>query len=240
MSRITFSTRQDEAELRGPERYHMDFITRNIFEGLLTDKIEELEKIVDCNHMKLYFDDYNTLCRQKDFRAVGNLDRYINNHIRIAISVGSGTKLNLYNKSGESIKVDPWHVVLNTALIYGSDIVKLAAYLHARCEIHLWVAGENRAWMADIIEDGLEKKIFRPNLGWDGVIALLRKSKRGAVVTEYSVTDCFHWKDGLNPDLELTPDRLRNELFGDGYTVNDLHAYARSRQRSPCQMPRYE
>lgn len=50
---------------------------------------------------------------------------------------------------------------LNTAIVAGSDPIKLAAKLHGTCEIHAIVEGKDRAWLADVIEEGLDSRIFR-------------------------------------------------------------------------------
>jgi hypothetical protein len=75
------------------------------------------------------------------------------------------------------------------------------ARLHGQCEIHCYVEAENRLWLANIIESGLEKGIYRKNLdwgdlgledlGWNSVITLLGNGCRSPVVTSYSVCDTF-------------------------------------------------
>jgi hypothetical protein len=98
-------------------------------------------------------------------------------------------------------------LILNTACQVGSDAVKLAARLHGQCELHAWVDGPNRAWLADIIQAGLHSGVFRKGIwyqdvpngpkdkwsdqGWGDVIALLRERDDEPVVTSYSVTDRF-------------------------------------------------
>jgi hypothetical protein len=44
--------------------------------------------------------------------------------------------------------------------------VRFLARLHGQCEVHGWVAGKNRAWLADIIETGRETAILRDDMGW--------------------------------------------------------------------------
>ncbi len=80
---------------------------------------------------------------------------------------------------------------LNTALAIGGDQLKLAARLHGQCEIHAFVEGPNRMWLANIIEIGLRRNIFRANTGWEGVVELLQSSSKEPVVTSYSVCDQF-------------------------------------------------
>lgn len=85
---------------------------------------------------------------------------------------------------------------LNTALVLGSDAVKLAARIHGQCEIHGWVNGPDRAWLASIVEQGIRDEIMRPDIGqppheWPDVVAMLRQSDRDEVVMSYSVCDQF-------------------------------------------------
>lgn len=95
----------------------------------------------------------------------------------------------------------------NTALVAGSEPVALAAKLGQWGEQHAWVEGPDRAWLADIIQQGLDAAIFRRGIwcatqpggprdrwadqGWDGVLALLRAGDDQPVVTSYSVCDSF-------------------------------------------------
>lgn len=82
-------------------------------------------------------------------------------------------------------------VMLNTALVLGSPVVAMAAVIHAQCEIHGYVRGKDREWLAAVIRLGLEQRIFREGMGWDGVIGLLEESAEGEVVTSFSVCDSF-------------------------------------------------
>jgi hypothetical protein len=81
--------------------------------------------------------------------------------------------------------------ILNTVLRVGSRPVKLMARLHGQCEIHTWVDGPNRAWMASIIEEGLRDGIMRQKMGWESVIELLRKRDDEPIVTSFSVCEQF-------------------------------------------------
>jgi hypothetical protein len=82
-------------------------------------------------------------------------------------------------------------VALNTALIAGSDPIKLLARLHGQCELNTYVEGSDRNWLANIIEHGLETGIMRSNMGWNKVIQLLHSASDTPIVTSYSVTDQF-------------------------------------------------
>lgn len=80
---------------------------------------------------------------------------------------------------------------LNSAIILGGNAMKLAARLHGQCEIHCYVEGKNRAWLADMVDDAVAKKVFRTGRGWDSVVTLLRKASDTPVVCSYSVCEQF-------------------------------------------------
>jgi len=98
-------------------------------------------------------------------------------------------------------------VGLNTALLAGSDLIRLAAKIDGWCEVHAWVEGGDRAWLAGIIEQGLRAGMYRQGLwmdnpdsgardkwapmGWDQVIGLLRARDDEPAVMSYSATDGF-------------------------------------------------
>jgi hypothetical protein len=65
------------------------------------------------------------------------------------------------------------------------------ARLHGQCELHAYVEGANRAWLADIIERGRETDVLRPQMKWEQVAEFLRSRDDCPVVTSYSVCDQF-------------------------------------------------
>lgn len=108
----------------------------------------------------------------------------------------------------------------NTALVAGSDVVALAAKLHGWSEVHTWVEGPERAWLADLVAEGLRTGILREgilcadapdgprerwhDLGWRALIGFLRERDDEPVVTSYSVTDSFpnrYISDWTPPEL---------------------------------------
>jgi hypothetical protein len=130
-----------------------------------------------------------------------------------------GLDLDVAGRRLRSVNVD-----LNTALVAGSDPVRLAAKIHGWCESHCWVEGPDREWMAVIIDEGLRTGLYRRGLwyadqpegpkdrwsdqGWEDVLTLLRSRDDEPVVLSYSVTDRFPnqevagWTapDGEDPD----------------------------------------
>lgn len=80
---------------------------------------------------------------------------------------------------------------LNTLIATGSDPMILAARIHGQCEIHAYVEGRNRAWLALIIDRGMESGIYRQGMGWEAVSGLLRSNAKAPVVLAYSVCESF-------------------------------------------------
>jgi hypothetical protein len=72
----------------------------------------------------------------------------------------------------------------------GSDPVKLMARIHLGCELHMWLEGEHRGFVADLITEGLEQNMFRGGMGWEQAIEWLLNDE-GMVVFSYSVTPAF-------------------------------------------------
>lgn len=87
--------------------------------------------------------------------------------------------------------INLWELNLNTALCDGGDVFKLMARLHGQCEIHAYVEGPNRVWLAGIMRQGLAAKLFRPDDNWESVAAFLEERSDEPVVMSYSVTDGF-------------------------------------------------
>jgi hypothetical protein len=88
-------------------------------------------------------------------------------------------------------RVSPFTAGLNTAMVAGSDPVRLLARLHGQCELHAYVRGTDRHWLARLIDQGVEEGILRTGSGWDNVAMLLRADDASTVVTSYSVTEQF-------------------------------------------------
>lgn len=104
--------------------------------------------------------------------------------------------------------IDPNHETLRDDRAFGrllteacqrGDDWRLIARLHGQCEIHAYVEGEDRDWLAGIIEGALASGLLRegfdttidPNSGWRKVIDLLRSRDDEPVVTSYSVCEGF-------------------------------------------------
>lgn len=201
MSRIIFETKDKVAEVRGSERFYMSYITSKLAEAFLDVDVNKnlIIKALPANHY-LKFGKPDSAFWATDIKGAllsGNLPLVVD---------------------GKTI--DAWHLVLNTATTVGSDAMKLAVRIHAQCEIHAWVKGENRAWVANILEEGLGE-IFREESGWESVITLLREANDEPVVMSYSVTDGFResgYGDWLQSRLnELNVDLEDEDKNGESY-----------------------
>lgn len=197
MSRIYFHSPTRDAELRGSERAWMGGLTSDLAEGMLglrnPDRVDRLKKLIHPGH---YMAAHPTTGDGMPWETA----------YRLALTAGGfddRTPLVQY----EGRRIDTFVLVLNTALTLGNDATKLAARLHGACEIHTWVDGPNRAWLADIMQGGLDARIYRSGFhqqlrsdsdervwvdqGWGDVITLLRERDDEPVVTSYSVCDQF-------------------------------------------------
>lgn len=175
MSHIGFRSLEDEAEVGGRERANCAVMIAH-----LTTTIADIEYRDQLEGM---------LDRDKFFSVLGlspihqHILKYLFGTHHDTTKLGDGT-WNCFTTS------------LNTILVIGSDALKFVARVHAQCEIHGYVEGPNRAWLANIIEKGIETGILRKETqgygkGWEDVITLLRSTDNGPVVMDYSVTDSF-------------------------------------------------
>ncbi|SHI67236.1 hypothetical protein [Streptomyces sp. 3214.6] len=214
MSRVYFHSPTREAELKGSERAWMSGLVEDLAVGMLdldhSTRLDRLLSLVGPGH-------------------------YVAEH---AARVGPGMPLATAYRLGflndephrtpvmqhRGRRIDTFELTLNTALLLGNEQVRLAARLHGQCELHAWVDGPNRAWLADVMQTGIDTGIFRRGLpyrddpgsevkwsdqGWDDVIALLRERDDEPVVTSFSITDQFpnsgpDGYDGDWYDLEAT------------------------------------
>jgi len=186
MSRIYFHSEDGEAEVRGAERAMMGNLCNDwLVDGLRVNQFASEEWLAALAALlpgaqPMY---------QRDVWADTLRIRYHLAHEDITLD---GQQVGLFA------------IALNTALVLGSDPVKLCARLHGQCEMHCYVEGPNRAWLADIIEQGQAIRLLRDDMGWEGVITLLRSRDDGPVVCSYSVTEGFP-NAGIVIDAGLWP-----------------------------------
>lgn len=172
MSRIYFHSEDGTAKLRGSERAHMGILCSELFLAAIgriwdsPDNPSWLRRYIPPGHYTLVMPDFE--------RAVDTWLRVSDGNLIV-----NGNRMSIFT------------LALNTAHVMGNDAIKLSARLHGQCEIHCYVEGENRAWLASIINAGRKQNIFRANEGWEEVCELLLASNEKPVVASYSVTEQF-------------------------------------------------
>ena len=177
MSRIYFHSLDGVAEVRGSERAHFGVFCSDLAWTFLKRYAREYRSESPSILRKLFAKDhYLHTMESEQFAAM--------TETALAVSFGDNFVLN-----GKSL--DVWEMQLNTAFVLGNDAVKLGARLHGQCEIHTYVEGENRNWLADVVELGRRSGFYRADAGWEDVVKLLRQSTESPAVTSYSVTEQF-------------------------------------------------
>lgn len=172
MSRVTFTSLSGDVDLCGRERAHAAIAVEDMVSGALGSE-----------HL-----------------ALVPADSYVHktrnplNSLRVWWQVDGG-KLAI-TADDLPCPVRAWDVTLNTAIAEGPDPIRFFARMHATCEIHGYVEGPNRAWLADIIDQGLTVGLYRTDAlrewgRWQGVTELLRSRDDEPVVMYYSVTRGF-------------------------------------------------
>lgn len=244
MSRIYFHSPSGDAELHGSERVWLGHVAegpavaawdldRSSALERCTEILAMVPEVPDGAHGANYLHTYlrealaqaerNKVCYkgwgpgqpmrgQPDHEPIHRLVKSLQVSLRV-----QGVTLNVAGVELRSANLD-----LNTALVAGSDPVRLAAKIHGWCEAHAYVEGPDRAWMATIIDQGLKAGIYRHGLwyadqpdgpkdkwsdqGWEGVQALLRSRDDEPVVLSYSVCDQFPNREVANWGPPSLPD----------------------------------
>lgn len=106
-----------------------------------------------------------------------------------------GVRLPNGQRAGTVLDVALNSVTAGTA----DDVTALAVRLYGQCEMHGWIAAEDRAWAADIIDVGRRRGVLNDHAsinvqyeGWPGVVDLLRNVDLDEpVVMSYSVSEWF-------------------------------------------------
>lgn len=208
MSRLYFHTEHDgTAELMGWEAHWVRAVPENVAMGFLPNRFSREEEVLP-------------------FLAPGH-------HLRtgtpyfladLATSLCVGYDDPLVDENGRPLK--SFSLILNTALAVGSDPVALMARLSAQCEIHCYVEGPNRDWMAGLIEQGRATGLYRSGAGWEDVVTLLRLRDDQPVVCSYSVTESFP-NPGIANWSPPSPDNDDEEPDWDAwYDIPDAEQWA--------------
>lgn len=182
MSRVYFHSPSGDAELLGRERAHTGVLVNDIAE----DRIK--------NRSHVYREPLRELTRESHLQP--DKPHFVSDFITS------------FRVRGERLlawrghEIDTFAMALNTSIELGGEEMRLVARVEGQCEIHGYVEGQNRAWLADLIEQGLSVCVLRSGMGWDappvhphgkgtGVVPLLRSRDDEPVVMSYSVEESF-------------------------------------------------
>ena len=218
MSRIYFHSRDgSEAEITGSERAYFGMYCSSLMIEALQWAIHDCVDYPSPFRKALpdhYANSYPPSKYQRD-------DSPFEESLRTALRVGFDMNIKL----DDDTEANPFTVSLNTAIAVGSNPIILAARLHGQCEIHTWVSGPNRAWLADIIEHGRKTMFLRDNQGWESVLDLLRQSDKSPIVTSYSVTESFpnpsvaNWKPPIDKNGQPNHDAWYDLSYEDQWDL---------------------
>jgi hypothetical protein len=185
MSRIYFHSEHGTAQLHGSERAYMSLLCGRLLVATMEpldldwrDRGNPIRRLLPAGHYLLDYPAPLFVERFREWAAVSFDDPGF-----------------VY----QDRQVSRSSVALNTALVLGNDPMKLLARLHGQCEIHCYVEGPHRAWLAGIMQRGRASRLYRADQGWEAVIDLLQSRDDGPVVCSYSVTEGF-------PDRGLVQD----------------------------------
>ena len=197
MSRVYFHSPSGTAELMGSEFHYLRGLIYNLALGVL--KVDDYEHAKRLRGLLPAGDSLRTAPFEGyDFQGWVS---YYETRFRVA---GDDDRSPLIEWRGE--RLSAFSLALNTAAALGSDAVKLATRIVGQGEIHAWIDGPNRAWVATIMQVGLESGTYRTGIwfepvlsgerqwadqGWGDVIAFLRARNDEPVVMSYSVSGGF-------------------------------------------------
>lgn len=141
---------------------------------------------------------------------------------------------------------DDGQAALNTAIVMGSPPLQFLACMAGMGDPWFWIEGKDRAWLADVIDQGYKLGVMREGLdgnghrvshGWEELAAFLREDAVLPIVTTYGsnfgpVTDLITEGDpekvrkfvGTLPSCRIGPDNL-GELRFKGFA----HAFQHNR-----------
>ncbi|MFD7554200.1 hypothetical protein ACFV9E_06625 [Streptomyces sp. NPDC059835] len=200
MSFIQFQDPHGTARLRGPERHRMLSLVHDTAATLLlgSDAAERAHTL------------YGLLPEDHELREFPpphsrHTAAWQRQYVQDVRSIFNDP---LVTYRGEDLALSS--MLLNTAMALGGDAVRLAARLHGQCEINCWIDGPNRAWLADVVQGGLDDGSFRSGAGWDGVVDLLHQRDDHPVVMSFADTFPSFWS-ARSTDLGV-PDADTDEL----------------------------
>lgn len=221
MSRLYFASSNGEAELAGPERHWLSHLAcgpgKAAWDISTSSGLDRCRQIVPlipepepgqygANYLHQYLRDAEQADRAYKQGWVSIREHVPYNHrplemltrgleLRVATVQASDTEFVL-----AGVKLGAMNVLLNTALAAGADHIRLAAKLSG-WEFCL-IEGQDRGWVADLIDTGLRGGGFRTGVGdWEdmgwGRVAEFLRSGIEPVVTHHSTGESF-------PDQEIS------------------------------------
>ena len=216
MSRIYFHTKDETTAIGGSDRALMGHICKSMTTGMLNAKSFTTNEI-DWICALLPPDHY-----LRSTRSGNEWSQRFETFISVSENLGG---------------LPIFELQLNTAILFGSDAVKLSARIHGQCEVHGWFSTENKDWLCSIIQQGIKAGMFR-DPDWQKVQHLAQNTKSDRIVMSYSVCDSFpdgdEWEEAiseLSQDLEIAPQNL-NEMFGDSVTAFSFRDWLSSQTQS--------
>lgn len=254
MSRVYFHSPSGVAELHGSERAWLRHLARGPADAawdLRSHALERAEQILamvpevpDGPHGANYLHNDLRAAQEQHRRNVvvykqwkpgiglpGHTDHEPERRLLTALRTRLRVDGVTLNVAGVELRSD--NVEMNTALVAGSDPIKLAAKIDGWCESHAWVEGPDRAWLADIIEQGLTSGMYRRGLwysddpngpkdkwsvqGWEDVQAHLRARDDEPVVLSYSAADSFPNQTVADWQPVVDPQWMPDWADGDGF-----------------------
>jgi len=188
MSNIAFHSLSDSTvRVSGRERFRFaHFATQRLRESLgIADRLADRPSTEQAQRVA------SLLKNVPDYLGALGHEHYARD-LAMLLAMGFEAAFDLGEGCAEPIPA--WLCGLNTLIAEGSDPMILAARLHGQCEVHCYVEGKNRAWLAEIVDRGVGAGIYGAPWGYDGWPALaahLRARDDEPVVTSYSVTEGF-------------------------------------------------
>lgn len=195
MSSIGFHSPQGTVSIHGPERANAHILCSDLLVMALGIQHEQ-----DTEHRRsslrrlvpgLYQKETGSEWIHHSINFLRDFELYIRSDSRAGL---------IHYRGG----INAFHAALNTAIVAGSDPIRLLARIDAQCELHGYVEGKNRAWLAGIVEEGIAQNILRTAYdgsaykdseddwwGWQRLVQMLQEREDEPVVMSHSSGDHF-------------------------------------------------
>lgn len=190
MSRIHFHSPSGTADIYGTERHYMGRLIDHLAFGVLVQSSPE-----EWIGPTLPADCYLRGLMPPKVPSLGWLPPFLD---QLKVWIAHGDRPHFVLPDGT--RADAWQASLNTAMSIGSAPLRLYARLHAQCEIHCFVRGHNRAWLAHVVRQGVRDGLYRDLGGhlheshkgqWSRLAGFLEARDDEPVVCSYSVCESF-------------------------------------------------